>query len=91
MYSLPADKAYHAYKSADDKCANWKTMANDILEVTVSSNNNRYLLVVQDYSTKWADARSLPDQTASRIITELMDLFTPYGIPETVNSDQGRN
>ena len=29
LYRLPADKAYHAYKSTDDKCANWKTMAND--------------------------------------------------------------
>ncbi|KAL5489217.1 hypothetical protein EMCRGX_G018285 [Ephydatia muelleri] len=53
----------------------WQMIAVDILD------NNRYLLVVQDYFTKWADARPLPDQTASRITTELMDLFTTYGIP----------
>ena len=30
----------------------WQMIAVDILEVPVSSNNNRYLLVVQDYFTK---------------------------------------
>ena len=69
----------------------WQMIAMDILEVPVSSNNNRYLLVVQDYFTKWADARPLPDQTASRITTELVDLFTTYGVPEIVHSGQGRN
>ncbi|KAL5486467.1 hypothetical protein EMCRGX_G018950 [Ephydatia muelleri] len=46
---------------------------------------------IQDYVTKWADARPLPDQTASRITTELMDPFITYGIPEIVHSEQGRN
>ena len=63
----------------------WQMIAVDILD------NNIYLLVVQDYFTKWADARPLPDQTASRITTELMDLFTTIGIPECVHSNQGRN
>ena len=54
----------------------WQMIAIDILEVPVSTKNSRYLLVIQDYFTKWADARPLPDQTA---------------IPEIVHSDQGRN
>ena len=40
----------------------WEMIAVDILEVPISSNNNRYLLVVQDYFTKWAEAIPLPDQ-----------------------------
>ena len=67
----------------------WQMIAMDILEVSVSCN--RHLLVVQDYFTKWADARPLPDQTASGITTELVDLFTTYGVPEIVHSDQGQN
>ena len=43
----------------------WQMIAMDILEVPVLYNNNRYLLLVQDYFTKWADAIPLPDQTAS--------------------------
>ena len=37
-----------------------------------STGNNRYILVVQDYFTKWADARPIPDQTAVRITRELV-------------------
>ena len=66
-------------------------VAVDILEVPVSSRNNRYLLVVQDYFTKWADAIPLRDQTANRITEELMKLFATYGQPESLHSDQGRN
>ena len=33
----------------------WQIVAADILEVPVSSNNNHYLLVVQDYFTKWVE------------------------------------
>ena len=54
-------------------------------------HNNGYLLVVQDYFTEWADARPLPDQTASWITTELVDLFTTCGVPEIVHLDQGQN
>ena len=39
----------------------WQMIAVDILEVPLSHDNNRYLLVVQDNSTKWADAIPLPD------------------------------
>ena len=69
----------------------WQMVAVDILEVPVSSRNNRYLLVVQDYFTKWADAIPLRDQTANRITEELMKLFATYGQPEILHSDQGRN
>ena len=69
----------------------WQMIAIDILEVPVSTKNNRYLLVIQDYFTKWADARPLKDQTAVRIKAEPVKLFCTYGIPEIVHSDQGRN
>ena len=36
----------------------WQMMAADILEVPVSSNNNRYLLVIQEYFTKWVEVAS---------------------------------
>ncbi|KAL5505558.1 hypothetical protein EMCRGX_G007010 [Ephydatia muelleri] len=71
-----------------------KTLANGsrgYLEVPVSPNNSRYLLVIQDYFTKWAEARPLPDQTAARITHELMEVFANYAFPDIVHSDQGRN
>ena len=68
----------------------WEMIAVDILEVPISSNNNRYLLVVQDYFTKWAEAIPLPDQTATRITAELIKLFCTHGHPDILHSDQGR-
>ena len=69
----------------------WEMVAIDILEVPRSYRNNRYLLVIQDYFTKWADAIPLPDQTAVRITNVLVKVFTEYGLPDIIHLDQGRN
>ena len=69
----------------------WEMIAVDILEVPISLNNNRYLLVIQDYFTKWAEAIPIPDQKAERISRELTKLFSVFGQPSIVHSDQGRN
>ena len=69
----------------------WQMVAIDVLQVPVSTNNNKYLLVMQDYFTKWADAKPIKDQTAATISTELVKLFCTYGIPEIIHSDQGAN
>ena len=68
----------------------WQMIAVDILEVPVSTNNNRYLRVVQDYFTKWAEAIPFQNQTAVRITEELVKLCATYRLPEIVHSDQGR-
>ena len=69
----------------------WEMLAVDVLEVPVSTNGNRYLLVVQDYFTKWADAFPMPDQTARRITDILINLCARMGLPRIIHSDQGRN
>ena len=52
-------------------------IAVDVLEVPLSATDNRYLLVAQDYYTKWADAIPLPDQTAACITGELVHISKP--------------
>ncbi len=42
----------------------WELVAVDILKVPMSSKGNTYLLVAQDYFSKWPFARPLPDQKA---------------------------
>ena len=69
----------------------WQMIAVDILEVPVSSHNNHYFLVVQDYFTKWVATIPMKDQTAEHITTELVKLFSTFGMPEIVHSDQGHN
>ena len=66
-------------------------LAVDVLQVPVSSRGNRYLLVIQDYFTKWAEAIPMPNQTAECIAGILIDLFSRFGIPEILYSDQGAN
>ena len=41
--------------------------------------------------TKWAEAVQIPNQTAAHITTELVKVFSRYGIPDILHSDQGRN
>ena len=69
----------------------WQMLAADILEVSVSRCNNRYLLVVMDYFTKWVEAIPLRDQTAASISAAVIKLCCSFGIPEVLHSDQGRN
>lgn len=68
----------------------WKMVAVDILEVPLSCSKNHYLLII-DYFSKWADAIPLPNQTADNITKELVKVFTTYGMPNILHSDQGRN
>ena len=69
----------------------WEMVAVDILQVPTSCQNHRYILVIQDYFTKWAEAIPLPNQTAATITRELVKVFSNYGLPEILHSDQGRN
>ena len=58
----------------------------------MSSRGNQYLLVIQDYFSKWPFAIPLPDQKAERIVQTLKDqVFTLVGPPHRLHSDQGRN
>jgi len=69
----------------------WQMIAVDVLKVPPSTRNNKYLLVIQDYFSKWADAIPMPDQTAARIARELTKVFSVMGLPQVVHSDQGAN
>ena len=57
----------------------------------MSPNNNRYLIVIIDYFTKWAEAVPLPDQKAKSITKAVIKLCSSFGIPDVIHSDQGRN
>ena len=69
----------------------WQMIAVDILEVPLSFNKNHYLLVIQDYFSKWVDAIPLPNQKADCITKALVKVFATYDIPEILHSDQGSN
>ena len=45
----------------------WELVAVDVLKVPMSPQGNQYMLVVQDYFSKWPFAVPLPDQTANKM------------------------
>ena len=61
----------------------------DILEVPLSRKGNRYLLVVEDAFTKWLECYPVPNQETETITEKLVELFSRFGIPEFLHSDQG--
>ena len=69
----------------------WEMVTVDVLQVPTSSQNHRYILVIQDYFTKWAEAIPMANQTATTITRELVKVFSNCGLPEILHSDQGRN
>ena len=73
-------------------CRPWEMVAVDILKVPMSTEGNQYLLVAQDYFSKWPFAKQIPDQKANRILQILRDdVFTVVGPPQKLHLDQGRN
>ena len=57
-----------------------------------TKHGNKYLLVVQDYFTKWVEAYSIPNQEAVTVAEVLVQEFVSrLGVPMAIHSDQGRN
>lgn len=53
---------------------------------------NRYMLVIQDYFTKWTEAFPIPDERATAVAEVVaLEWMCRYGIPQVLHSDQGRN
>ena len=59
----------------------WEMLRVDILKVPMSRQGNSYILVIQDYFTKWPVAIPLKDQRAESTIKALVETLSIYGIP----------
>jgi hypothetical protein len=57
-----------------------------------TANGNRYLLVAQDYLTKWPFARATKDARAITVAQFIYDeIICTHGCPEVIRSDGGRS
>lgn len=69
----------------------FERVASYILELPVTSKGNRYVLIVEDYFTKFVNLYGLPNQTAQSVAQCLFeDYVLIHGIPENLYSDHGR-
>ncbi|GJR73243.1 reverse transcriptase domain-containing protein [Tanacetum coccineum] len=54
-----------------------------------SSRGNQYILVAVDYMSKWVEAKALPTNDARVVVKFLKQLFSRFGTPRAIISDQG--
>ena len=68
-------------------------MALDVMgPLPCTPRQNKYILVVMDYFTKWGEAVALEDQKAETVARALVEtVVCRFGCPATLHSDQGRN
>ncbi|GKD75561.1 reverse transcriptase domain-containing protein [Tanacetum coccineum] len=53
------------------------------------SRGNKYILVAEDYVSKWVEAQALPTNDARVVVKFLKGLFARFGVPKTLISDRG--
>ena len=60
----------------------------DVMELPTTERGNRYVLVFQDFLTKWPMVYPMPDQKSLRIAELRVNKVVPhFGIPESLLSD----
>ena len=86
-------KKFVSELTTDTPSYSMERIAIDIVGPLERSNKgNRYIFVVQDYFTKWAEAFAIKNQEASTIGRKLVkNVFVRFGIPKIIHTDQGAN
>ena len=58
----------------------------------ITESGNKYILVAQDYFTKWVEAYAIADQESQTLARKLVEeFFSCFGVPLVIHSDQGKN
>ena len=62
------------------------------MELPKTSKGNKYVIVFQDFATKWPLVFPVPDQLTIRIVKLLTEQILPFfGVPDALLSDRGAN
>lgn len=73
--------------------APWERIAIDVAgPFPLTESGNRYIVVVQDYFTKWPEVFATPNQEAQTVAKKVVEeVICRFGVPLELHSDQGRN
>ena len=64
----------------------------DVMDLPLTDQGNRHVVVIQDLFTKWPLAFAVPDQKTTRIARLVTEEVIPlFGVPECLLSDRGTN
>ncbi len=67
----------------------WEKVGMDILQLPLTENENKYVLVMIDYLTKFCMAEPMPNQTMPVVVDAFIRMLS-LGLPAVVVSDQGK-
>ena len=56
-----------------------------------TARGKQYVLVVSDFATRYPEAYAMSTVTAPAVAEKLINLFSHYGVPREILSDQGSN
>ena len=57
-----------------------------------TDRDNKYILVISDYFTKWTESYPMPNQEAETVANVVVrEFISRFGVPRQLHSDQGRN
>ena len=66
------------------------TISMDLIgPLKLTSQGNRYILVVTDFLTRYVSVKPLPDKTANAVAESLCQIFCEHGAPRIMYSDSG--
>ena len=56
-----------------------------------TSTGKQFVLVITDYTTRYPEAYAMSSVTAPAVTEKMIDMFSRYGVPREILSDQGPN
>jgi len=56
-----------------------------------TNRGNKYLLIAMDYFSKWSEVFAISNQEASTFDVLIENVFSRFGVPLELHSDQRRN
>ena len=57
-----------------------------------TDRDNKYILVISDYFTKWTESYPMPNQEAVTVANVVVrEFISRFGVPRQLHTDQGRN
>ena len=70
----------------------FQMLAIDVMDLPLTDQGNRHVVVIQDLLTKWPMAFAVPYQKAARLAMLIAEEVIPlFGVPECLPSDHGTN
>ena len=90
-YFKPSKENTKAQLQPIESNKTWEVIEIDFVgPLTETANNNKYILSIVDHFSKYAVAHATPRQDSRTVVECLTKLFSQFGAPGRIISDQGR-